>query len=120
MVLEKTLKSPKDSMEIKTVNPKGNQPRTVIGRTYAGAEAPILWHLVGRAKSLEKTLILGKIEGGQEENGGQGMRWLDGIIDSMDMSLSKFQQILKDREAWCAAVTGLQSVGQDLTTEQQH
>ena len=75
---------------------------------------------MGRAKSLEKTLILGKIEGGQEENGGQGMRWLDGIIDSMDMSLSKFQQILKDSEAWCAAVTGLQSVGQDLTTEQQH
>ena len=80
MVLEKTLKSPLNSKESKSVNPKGNQHRIFIGRT--DAEAPILCHLMQKANSLEKTLILGTIEG-RRIRGRQRMKWLDGIIDSM-------------------------------------
>ena len=108
-----------DSKEIKPVNPKGNQLWIFIGRTDAEAETPILWPPYGKSSdSLEKALMLGKIEG-RRRRGQERMRWLDGITDSTDMSLSKHQEIVEAREAWRATVHGVTKSGTDLETEQQ-
>ena len=115
-VLERTLESPLDCKVIKPVNSKGNQPWIFIGRT--NTEDPILWSLMWRPDSLEKTLMLGKSEG-RRRRGRQRMRWLDGITDSMDMSSSKLQEMMKDRVSGHTAVHGVTKSWPQLSTEPQ-
>ena len=118
-MLEKTLESPLDCKEIKSVNPKGNQSWIFTGRTDAEAEAPVLWSPDVKSWLIRKDLILGKNwKQKQQEKGTAEDEKMD-ITDSADMNLSKLRETVKDRGAWCTAVHGTQRVGWDLATEQQ-